>query len=114
MPNAFDAGDRKLLIGAGVLLAILLVASTYLSPKENTGRSAYPSSYSAQWAGAQAPYLLLQNLHYHVERWEPPSLRRMTKSPPSLNSCDKGGASSPAARAPPTFCPTPRRSRKAT
>jgi hypothetical protein len=70
MPNALDAGDRKLLIGAGVLLAILLVASTYLSPKQNSGRSAYPSSYSAQWDGAKAPYLLLQNLHYHVERWE--------------------------------------------
>lgn len=70
MPNALDAGDRKLLIGAGVLLAILLVASTYLSPKQNSGRSAYPSSYSAQWDGAKAPYVLLQNLHYHVERWE--------------------------------------------
>jgi len=70
MPNALDAGDRKLLIGAGVLLAILLVASTYLSPKQNAGRSVYPSSYSAQWDGAKAPYLLLQNLHYHVERWE--------------------------------------------
>jgi len=70
MPSSLDAGDRKLLIGAGVLLAILLVASTYLSPKQNSGRSAYPSSYSAQWDGAKAPYLLLQNLHYHVERWE--------------------------------------------
>jgi Domain of unknown function (DUF4350) len=70
MPSSLDAGDRKLLIGAGVLLAILLVASTYLSPKQNSGRSVYPSSYSAQWDGAKAPYLLLQNLHYHVERWE--------------------------------------------
>jgi Domain of unknown function (DUF4350) len=70
MPSSLDAGDRKLLIGAGVLLAILLVASTYLSPKQDSGRSAYPSSYSAQWDGAKAPYLLLQNLHYHVERWE--------------------------------------------
>jgi hypothetical protein len=70
MPQTLDTSDRKLLIGAGVLLAILLVASAYLSPKQNAGRSAYPSSYSTAWDGAKAPYLLLQNLHYHVERWE--------------------------------------------
>src|ERR1700724_3006423 len=70
MPNTLDAGDRELLIGAGALLAILLVASAYLSPKQNSRRSVYPSSYSPQWDGAKAPYLLLQNLHYHVERWE--------------------------------------------
>ena len=70
MPDALDTGDRKLLIGAGVVLTILIVASTYLSPKQSAGRSAYPSSYSSEWDGAKAPYLLLQNLHYHVERWE--------------------------------------------
>jgi hypothetical protein len=70
MPDTLDTGDRKLLIGAGVLLAILLIASAYLSPKQSAGRSAYPSSYSAAWDGAKAPYLLLQNLRYHVERWE--------------------------------------------
>jgi hypothetical protein len=70
MPDALDTGDRKLLIGAGVVLTVLIVASTYLSPKQSAGRSAYPSSYSAEWDGAKAPYLLLQNLHYHVERWE--------------------------------------------
>jgi Domain of unknown function (DUF4350) len=70
MPHALDISDRKLLIGVGVLLAILLVASAYLSPKQSAGRSAYPSSYSAARDGAKAPYLLLQNLHYHVERWE--------------------------------------------
>jgi hypothetical protein len=70
MPHTLETGDRKLLIGAGVLLAILLVASAYLSPKQNAGRSSYPSSYSAAWDGAKGPYLLLQNLHYHVERWE--------------------------------------------
>ena len=70
MPYALDRGDRKLLIGAGVLLAILIVATTYLSPKERSAASAYPSSYSGDWDGAKGPYLLLQNLHYHVERWE--------------------------------------------
>jgi hypothetical protein len=70
MPHTLDTGDRKLLIGAGVMLSILLVASAYLSPKQSAGRPAYPSSYSAEWGGAKAPYLLLQKLHYRVERWE--------------------------------------------
>jgi Domain of unknown function (DUF4350) len=70
MPHGLDRGDRKLLIGAGVLLAILIVTTTYLAPKERSAASAYPSSYSGDWDGAKGPYVLLQNLHYHVERWE--------------------------------------------
>jgi hypothetical protein len=52
------------------LLVILMVASAYLSPKQNSGRSSYPSSYATDWGGAKASYLLLQDLHYRVERWE--------------------------------------------
>jgi hypothetical protein len=70
MPHTLDTGDRKLLIGAGVLLSILIVASAYLSPTQNTGRSSYPSSYSTEGDGAKAPYLLLQQLHYQVQRCE--------------------------------------------
>jgi len=70
MPHALDSGDRKLLIGAGVLLAVLLVASTFLSPKRSVGNSSYPSSYSADWDDAKGAYLLLQDLGYQVERWE--------------------------------------------
>jgi hypothetical protein len=70
MPHALDSGDRKLLIGAGVLLGVLLIATTLLSPKASSGTSAYPSSYSAEWAGAKGAYLLLQDLGYHVVRWE--------------------------------------------
>jgi hypothetical protein len=70
MPHALDSGDRKLLIGAGVMLATLIVASAYLSPKHRSAASGYPSSYSGGWDGAKGPFLLLQNLHYHVERWE--------------------------------------------
>jgi hypothetical protein len=70
MPHALDSGDRKLLIGAGVLLAVLLVATTFLTPKQSTGTSAYPSSYSADWDDAKGAYLLLQDLGYNVARWE--------------------------------------------
>jgi hypothetical protein len=78
MPQALDSGDRKLLIGAGCMLAILIVASAYLAPKQGSAASAYPSSYSGDGDGAKGPYLLLQNLHYNVERWE--------QSPTELNT----------------------------
>jgi hypothetical protein len=71
MPHALDSGDRKLLIVAGVLLVLLVIASTFLSPQEMTsGYSPYPSSYSAKWSGAKGAFLLLQDLGYRVERWE--------------------------------------------
>ena len=70
MPGTLNRGDRKLLIGTGVMLAVLIFATTYLSPKQRTGTSAFPSSFSAEWDGAKGAYVLLQNLHYHVERWE--------------------------------------------
>jgi hypothetical protein len=70
MPRNLDAGDRKLLAGAGVLLIILIVSSALLSPRKSEGASAYPSTYSAHWAGAKAAYLLLHDLGYNVSRWE--------------------------------------------
>jgi hypothetical protein len=71
MPHALDSGDRKLLIGAGVLLVVLLVATTIVSPRRASGgASQYPSSYSADWDGAKGAYLLLQDLGYHITRSE--------------------------------------------
>jgi Domain of unknown function (DUF4350) len=71
MPHALDSGDRKLLIGAGVLLVVLLVATTIVSPRRASGGpSQYPSSYSADWDGAKGAYLLLQDLGYHISRSE--------------------------------------------
>jgi hypothetical protein len=70
MPNRLDAGDRKLLIGAGVLLVLLVISGALLSPRRSEGSSAYPSSYSSNWDGAKGAYLLLQDLGYSVIRWE--------------------------------------------
>jgi hypothetical protein len=70
MPHALDTGDRKLLIGAGVLLVVLVISSALLSPRRSEGTSAYPSSYSTNWDGAKGAYLLLQDLGYRVSRWE--------------------------------------------
>jgi hypothetical protein len=70
MPHSLDAGDRKLLTAAGVLLVVLVISAALLSPRRSQGISAYPSSYSSNWDGAKAAYLLLQDLGYEVSRWE--------------------------------------------
>jgi hypothetical protein len=70
MPSTLDAGDRKLLVGAGVLLVVLVIGAALLSPRRSEGMSAYPSSYSSSWDGAKAAYLLLQDLGYRLSRWD--------------------------------------------
>lgn len=70
MPKGLDSADRKLLIGAGVLLVVLVVVSVLVSPQQNTEASIFPSSYSTDWGGAKAAFLLLQDLGYRVQRWE--------------------------------------------
>jgi uncharacterized protein DUF4350 len=71
MPNPLDRGDRKLLIGAGVLLVLLIIASTAVSRSQaDASISFYTSSYSASWDGAKATYLLLQELGYQAVRWD--------------------------------------------
>ena len=68
MPITIDKSDRRLLLWAGGVLLILIVALTLSS--QNDEDSGIPSSYSAQTSGGKAAYLLLQNLGYKVERWE--------------------------------------------
>lgn len=70
MPHTLDAGDRKLLTAAGLLVVVLVISAALLSPRRSEGMSMYPSSYSANWDGGKAAYLLLQDLGYHVSRWE--------------------------------------------
>jgi hypothetical protein len=70
MPKRVDSADRKLLIGAGVLVVAISVASALISPPKAEGGSAFPSSYSAAWDGAKAAFLVLQDSGYQVERWE--------------------------------------------
>lgn len=69
MPQGLDAADRKLLIGAGMLFVGVVIASALLLPQA-TGRAEVPSSYSPQWGGAEATYLLLRDTGYRVTRWE--------------------------------------------
>jgi hypothetical protein len=70
MPKGLDSADRKLLIGAGVLLVVMLIASALIAPPKSAGGSVFPSSYSSAWDGAKAAYLVLQDSGYKVERWE--------------------------------------------
>jgi hypothetical protein len=70
MPKGLDSADRKLLIGAGVLLVVMLIASALIAPPKSAGGSVFPSSYSSAWDGAKAAYLELQDSGYKVERWE--------------------------------------------
>jgi len=70
MPRGLDSADRKLLIGAGILLIGLILASAVVSPSKSTGSSGFPSTYSNAWDGAKAAFLLLQESGYRVERWE--------------------------------------------
>lgn len=70
MPQALDRGDRKLLIVAGILLVILVVAASLVSPPKTSSEFSLPSTYSPDWTGAEAAFLLLQDMKYNVQRWE--------------------------------------------
>jgi len=71
MPLVVDAGDRKILIAAGIMLVVLAGGSFLASPPRSDAIQ-YPSSYSPASQGSKAIYLLLQDLGYSVERWERP------------------------------------------
>src|SRR5438445_6673479 len=65
MPLKLDQADRRILIGAAIVLAVVVVG---LAVAPGTDRE-YPSSYSATSSGAKATFLLLEELGYKPERW---------------------------------------------
>ena len=72
MPAYFDARDRQLVIGAVVLMLVLLGLTYLLRPAPAKQTIGIPSSYSTDWLGAKAAFLLLQQSGYRVERWQSP------------------------------------------
>jgi hypothetical protein len=82
MPSFLDGRDLRLLIGAGAVMVALLAVTFTLGPAPAQQSIGYPSSYSPEWAGAKAAFLLLQEQGYRVERWE--------KSPLDLPSQSDG------------------------
>jgi hypothetical protein len=72
MPALFDARDRQLVIGAVVIMVALLGLTYVLRPVPAQQTIGTPSSYSTDWLGTKAAFLLLQESGYRVERWESP------------------------------------------
>jgi hypothetical protein len=70
MPAFLDAGDRRLLIGAGIAMIVLLGLTFALAPAPLQQSIGYPSSYSSEWGGAKAAFLLLNELGYNAKHWE--------------------------------------------
>jgi len=67
-----DPRDRKLLIGCGVLVAILIVALAFFSPSRQEDKDPTPFSYSTAEHGAKAAFELLIKSGYTVERQNAP------------------------------------------
>jgi hypothetical protein len=73
MPVNLSRGDRRLLLSAGAVFAVLMLIGALLSTSKGAER---PTTYSAASAGAKAIYLLLQQSGYQVERWQQPVQER--------------------------------------
>jgi hypothetical protein len=69
MPAFIDAGDRRLVIGAVVVMLVLLGMTYVFRPAPARQGVGNPSSYSTEWLGTKAAFLLLQQSGYRVERW---------------------------------------------
>ena len=72
MPGGLNSTDRKLLVAAAALAFLMAAATVTFAPATGGSQSKVPSSYSSGPAGALAAYLLLEDLHYPVRRWEQP------------------------------------------
>ncbi len=77
MPIQLHKEDRKILIVAGLGLAVVLVLAVFFAPGESAEERPqwFPSSYSARPGGAKGAFLLLREVGYSVERWELPASR---------------------------------------
>jgi hypothetical protein len=69
MPGGLSSADRRLFLGAGVLFAVLVLASAILTGGSGD-TSDVPSTYSVGSGGSKAAYLVAESLGYRVERWE--------------------------------------------
>lgn len=72
MQSGLNGTDRKLLLGAAALAFMMAAGTVALAPPGRGSDSKVPSSYLSGSAGARAAYLLLQDLHYPIRRWEEP------------------------------------------
>ncbi len=85
MPSTLDPGDRKLLLIAGAILLLLIVATVVFAPSPDSDEDAgVPTTYSTARSGAQAAYLLLRELGYRSERWEKSPAELPTGAPGTI------------------------------
>jgi hypothetical protein len=70
MPAPINAADRKILLIAMAVLILLTAGLAFVGGDPKEFGTPVPSTYSANPGGARAAYLLLQELHYKVTRWE--------------------------------------------
>src|SRR5271157_268916 len=70
MPSPIAAADRKILLIGGAVLVALTAGLALLGGDPKEQGTPIPSTYSANPGGARAAYLLLQDKHYKVSRWE--------------------------------------------
>jgi Domain of unknown function (DUF4350) len=70
MPALLDSRDKRYIIGALVLMIVMLALIYAIAPAPAQSSVGYPSSYSPEWMGVKAAYLLLEDQGYNVERWE--------------------------------------------
>ena len=69
MSLQLNRSDRKiLLVASAIFIALICTALLATSPENN--RQTLPTTYSTDSHGAKAAYLLLQEVGYHVDRWE--------------------------------------------
>jgi hypothetical protein len=70
MPTSIDPGDRRLLLIGGAILLVLTAGLAFVGIDPEEQGMSIPSTYTSGSGGARAAYLLLQELHYKVSRWE--------------------------------------------
>lgn len=78
MPSFLDSRDARYVLGALALMVTLLGITFAFGPAPAPKSFGYPSTYAADWTGAKAAFLLLEDQGYRVQRWE--------KSPEELPS----------------------------
>src|SRR5258708_14985227 len=70
MPASIDPADRKLLLIGGAILLVLTAGLAFVGADSQEEGMRIPSPYHAGSGGARVVYLLLQDLHCNVSRWE--------------------------------------------
>lgn len=72
MPAGIVGSDRKLIIGAAIVLVALAAGGALLGPGGSDDDSQIPSAYSVNSGGTRAAFLLLRESGYNVRIWEQP------------------------------------------